>query len=49
MVPPYCILFGFYKYATDNIIMWREVDANGGMGLDYALSFQEAPGCTAIW
>ena len=34
---------------TDNIIMWREVDANGGMGLDYALSFQEATGCTAIW
>lgn len=34
---------------TDNIIMWRETDANGGLGLDYALSFQESAGCTAIW
>lgn len=34
---------------ADNIIMWRETDANGGLGLDYALSFQESAGCTAIW
>eukprot|EP01032_Pedospumella_encystans_P018134 gene18134-20651_t len=38
-----------YEIQGDNIIMWREVHANGGMGLDYALSFQEATGCTAIW
>jgi len=42
-------LFTRYSTPTDNIIMWREVDANGGMGLDYALSFQESAGCTAIW
>lgn len=33
----------------DNIIMWREPDAKGGQGVDYALSFQESAGCSAIW
>jgi len=38
-----------YEIQGDNIIMWREPDANSGMGVDYALSFQEKAGCNAIW
>ena len=38
---------------TDSIIMWREVSVVAvdveAVEIDYALSFQDTPGCQAIW
>lgn len=32
----------------DTLLVWNEVDANGGVQ-DLALSFQEEAGCSEVW
>lgn len=37
-----------YERQGESIIMWREIGENT-MDVDYALSFQDVPGCQTIW
>lgn len=38
-----------YERQGESIIMWRETNPISHQEIDYALSFQEAGGCDAIW
>lgn len=34
---------------TDSLIVWNEASEDSPEGVDLAISFQEAAGCTDIW
>jgi hypothetical protein len=42
-----CFALFICSYFKETIILWKEADFSGN--IDYALSFQEAEGCSFIW